>query len=116
MFEADCRKVSTGGESFDIGANPSAEEQEEGADDQKQTVIDIVHAFQLQETQFDKKSYLSYLKGYMKAVKAKLAENGASEEEVKDFETKAQGFAKKLIGNFGDYEFFIGSSMDADGM
>ena len=52
----------------------------------------------------------------MKAVKAKLAAGGASDEEVKDFETKAGAYAKKIIGNFGDYEFFIGSTMDADGM
>src|ERR1700761_3982324 len=54
--------------------------------------------------------------GYMKEVKAKLKEKGASEEEIKDFETKAQGFAKKIVANFKDYEFYIGESMDPDGM
>lgn len=32
----------------DIGANPSAEEQEEGTDEVKKTVIDVVHSFRLQ--------------------------------------------------------------------
>jgi hypothetical protein len=79
-------------------------------------VIDVVHSFRLNETSFDKKSYLTYLKGYMKAVKEKLKEKGADEAEIKDFETKAQGFAKKIIANFKDYEFFIGESMNPDGM
>lgn len=52
----------------------------------------------------------------MKAVKAKLQEAGKSEDEVKDFETKAQGFAKKVIGSFKDWEFYTGESMDPDGM
>ncbi|KAH8728167.1 translationally controlled tumor protein [Phaeosphaeriaceae sp. PMI808] len=115
-YEADCRKITVGGESFDTGANASAEEAEEGADDSVEQVIDVVHSFRLNATSFDKKGYLTYLKGYMKAVKAKLKDNGASDEEVKDFETKASGFAKKIIGSFKDYEFFTGEQMDPDGM
>jgi hypothetical protein len=52
----------------------------------------------------------------MKEVKSKLKEKGASEEAIKDFETKAQGFAKKIVTNFKDYEFLIGESMNPDGM
>lgn len=51
-----------GGESIDIGANPSAEEGEEAVDDNTQMVLDVAHSFRLQETSFDKKSYLSHLK------------------------------------------------------
>ena len=46
----------------DIGANPSAEEADENVDDQAKTVLDIAHSFRLQETSFDKKSYLGHLK------------------------------------------------------
>jgi hypothetical protein len=46
----------------DIGANPSAEEADEGTEDTAQTVIDVVHSFRLNETSFDKKSYLTHLK------------------------------------------------------
>lgn len=117
VYEADCKKISVGGENIDIGANPSAEEGgDEGADDAAQTVIDIVHSFRLNETQFDKKSYLSHLKTYMKTVKDKMKESGASEDAVKEFETSAQGYAKKIVSNFKDYEFLIGESMDPDGM
>jgi hypothetical protein len=102
--------------SVDIGANASAEEAEEGAEDTENQVLDIVHSFRLNETGFDKKSYLSHLKGYMKAVKAKLTEQGKSAEEITAFEKGAQSFAKKVVANFKDYEFLIGEGMDPDAM
>lgn len=116
VYEADCTKITIGGESFDTGANASAEEAEEGTDDSKQQVIDVVHSFRLNETSFDKKSYLSHLKGYMKAVKEKMKESGASDDAVTEFEKGASGYAKKIVGAFKDYEFLIGESMDPDGM
>jgi len=116
VYEADCTKIKVGGEQFDTGANASTEEAEEGAEDSVQTVIDVVHSFRLNETSFDKKSYLTHLKDYMKKVKAAMKEKGASDEEVKKFETGASSYAKKIVANFKDYEFFIGESMDPDGM
>jgi hypothetical protein len=101
----------------DIGANPSAEDGgDEGAEDTTSTAIDIVYSFRLNETSFDKKSYLGHLKQYMKKVKETMKTNGASDEEVKEFETGAQTFAKKVVGSFKDWEFFTGESMDPDGM
>jgi len=116
VYEADCKKIAVGGESFDVGGNPSAEEGEEAMDDHAQTVIDVVHSFRLHETQFDKKSYLSHLKTYMKKVKEAMKEKGADDSKVAEFEKAAQGYAKKIIANFKDFEFLIGESMDPDGM
>ncbi|KAF2231427.1 translationally controlled tumor-associated [Viridothelium virens] len=116
VYEANCKKISIGGENIDIGANPSAEEADEGLEDTSQQVIDVVHSFRLNETSFDKKSYLGHLKTYMKKVKEAMKSKGASDEEVKKFEEGAQGFAKKIVSNFKDYEFLIGESMDPDGM
>ncbi|KAF2461984.1 microtubule/calcium-binding protein [Lineolata rhizophorae] len=116
VYEADCKKITIGGENIDIGANPSAEEADEGVDESAQTVIDVVHSFRLNETSFDKKSYLQHLKGYMKNVKQKMQERGASADEVAEFEKVAQAYAKKIVANFKDYEFLIGESMDPDGM
>ncbi|KAJ4398888.1 hypothetical protein N0V91_009842 [Didymella pomorum] len=116
VYEADCKKITIGGETFDTGANASAEEQEEGADDQAETKIDVVYSFRLNETGFDKKGYLTYLKGYMKAVKGKLQEKGASAEEITAFEKGAASYAKKIVANFKDYEFLTGESMNPDGM
>jgi hypothetical protein len=47
---------------FRLGANPSAEEGDEGLEDAAVQVIDVVHFFRLQPTTFDKKTFLTYLK------------------------------------------------------
>jgi len=48
---------------LDTGANASAEEAEEALEDAAVKVNNIVHSFRLQSTSFDKKAYLTYLKG-----------------------------------------------------
>jgi len=52
----------------------------------------------------------------MKKVKEALKAKGAGDDVVKEFETGAQAYAKKIVGNFKDYDFYIGESMDPDGM
>ncbi|KAK3644412.1 hypothetical protein LTR56_009664 [Elasticomyces elasticus] len=116
MYEINCTKITIGTDNIDIGANASAEEAEEGTEDSAQQVIDIVYSFRLNETSFDKKSYLGHLKQYMKKVKETMKANGASDESVQEFEKGAQGKAKEIVSNFKDYEFLIGESMDPDGM
>ncbi|KAI1104228.1 translationally-controlled tumor protein [Jackrogersella minutella] len=115
-YEADCAMIEIGAVSVDTGANASAEEGGDDLDDSAQKVNNIIHSFRLQPTSFDKASYLSYLKGYMKKLAKHLKDSGRSDEEVKDFQTKAQAFAKKIIGSFKDWEFYTGESMDVDGM
>jgi hypothetical protein len=83
----------------DIGANPSAEDGgDEGVESSSQTVNNVVYSFRLSETSFDKKSYMTYIKGYMKAVKGKLQESNP--DRVPDFEKKAATLVKKIITNF----------------
>ena len=114
VFEVDCQTITVKqGADVDIGANPSAEEADEGTEDGVTTVNNVVHSFRLQSTTFDKKTYLTYLKGYMKAVKEKLNANGG---DVNAFEKNASAYAKKIIANFKDYEFYTGESMNPDGM
>ena len=50
----------------------------------------------------------------MKAVKAKLQETNP--DRIEAFEKGAAGFAKKVVGNFKDFEFYTGESMNPDGM
>lgn len=52
----------------------------------------------------------------MKAVKEAKKSKGASEEEIKAFEKGAAEYAKKIVKNFGDYDFYTGESMNPDGM
>ncbi|KAF7355351.1 Spindle pole body component [Mycena sanguinolenta] len=115
VYEVNCSMITVkAGADVDIGANPSAEEQEEALDDDAKQVNNVAHSFRLQSTTFDKKSFLTYLKGYMKAVKAKLAETNP--DRVDAFEKGAQNFAKKIVANFKDYEFYTGETMNPDGM
>ncbi|KAF1939919.1 translationally controlled tumor-associated [Clathrospora elynae] len=116
VYEADCTKITVGGESFNTGGNASAEEQEESVEDTADTKIDVIYSFRLNETSFDKKSYLIYLKGYMKAVKEGLKKKGADQATIDEFQTKAGAYAKKIIANFKDYEFYTGETMDPNGM
>ncbi|TXT10901.1 hypothetical protein VHUM_01652 [Vanrija humicola] len=112
-YEVDCEMIIVKEGDVDIGANPSAEEAEEALENGATQINNVVHSFRLQSTVFDKKSYLTYLKGYMKAVKAELEKSNP--ERVPIFEKNAQAFAKKIIGNFKDYEFYVGESMNPDG-
>lgn len=114
VYEADCAMVKVGADNIDIGANASAEDAPEELDDTVETVNNVVYSFRLQPTSFDKKSYLTYLKGYMKAVKSHLSEKHP--EQVEEFEKGASSFAKKVLGSFKDWEFYTGESMDPDGM
>jgi len=115
VYEVDCQVVTVkAGADVDIGGNPSAEESEEALEEGATQVNNVVHSFRLQSTSFDQKSYLTYLKAYMKAVKAKLAETNP--DRVEAFEKGAQGYAKKIVANFKDFEFYTGESMNPDGM
>ncbi|KAJ8515054.1 hypothetical protein ONZ45_g7475 [Pleurotus djamor] len=114
VYEVDCQMIVVKEGDVDIGANPSAEEQEEALEEGASQVNNVVHSFRLQSTSFDKKSYLTYLKGYMKAVKTKLAETNP--DRVADFEKGAAAFAKKIVGNFKDFEFYTGENMNPEGM
>jgi len=115
VYEVDCQLITVkAGADIDIGANPSAEEQDEALEDGATQVNNIIHSFRLQATTFDKKSFLTYLKGYMKSIKIKLAETNP--DRVDAFEKGAAAYAKKIVANFKDFEFYIGENMNPDGM
>lgn len=114
ILEADCAMVKVGDGDIDIGANPSAEDADEELDDATETVNNVVYSFRLQQTQFDKKSFVAYIKSYMKKVKAHLAENDP--DQVEAFEKGAAAYVKKIIGSFNDWDFYTGESMDPDAM
>ncbi|KAG1752744.1 translationally-controlled tumor protein [Suillus paluster] len=117
-YEVDCQMIVLKEGDVDIGANPSAEEQEEALEAGAISVNNIAHSFRLQSTVYDKKAYLGHLKDYMKKVAEKLAESGDPNAlaTVTDFKAKANVFAKKIVGNFKDYEFYTGESMNIEGM
>lgn len=48
------------------------------------------------------------MKGYLKAVKAKMQENGKSEEDIAKFEADMKKVVPTIAKNLGDYQFFSG--------
>ena len=76
VYEVDSAQITIKpGADVDIGANPSAEDGgDEALEEGMITVNNVAYSFRLSETSFDKKSYITYIKGYMKRIKAKLAE------------------------------------------
>lgn len=100
---------------FDIGANASAEgEDEEELVSDVRTVNNLVDGFRLVETAFDKKSYMTYIKGYMKKLTDILKEKNP--DRVVPFQKSAQAYVKKILDNFSEYQFFTGETMDTEGM
>ena len=106
VYEVDSAQITIKpGADVDIGANPSAEDGvDEALEEGMITVNNVAYSFRLSETSFDKKSYITYIKGYMKRIKAKLAETDP--EAVSVFEKGAAAYVKKIVANFKDYEFF----------
>uniref|UniRef100_U5EXA0 Translationally-controlled tumor protein homolog n=1 Tax=Corethrella appendiculata TaxID=1370023 RepID=U5EXA0_9DIPT len=97
------------------GANPSAEEADEGTEEAVESGCDIVLNHRLVETGFsDKKQFTTYLKDYMKKLVAKLEEK--SPDQVDLFKKNVNNVMKDLLGRFKDLQFFTGESMDCDGM
>uniref|UniRef100_A0A669C6A6 Translationally-controlled tumor protein homolog n=1 Tax=Oreochromis niloticus TaxID=8128 RepID=A0A669C6A6_ORENI len=116
FFEVEGKTV-TRTEGFDdslIAANASAEEATEGNESSTISGVDIVLNHKLQETGFDKKQYMTYIKDYVKAVKAKLQET--KPDRVESFMADIQPEVKKILGNIKNYQFFTGESMNPEGM
>ncbi|XP_038576158.1 translationally-controlled tumor protein homolog [Micropterus salmoides] len=110
-------KTVTRTEGFDdslISANASAEEVSEGTDSASISGVDIVLNHKLQETAFDKKQYMTYMKEYVKAIKAKLQEDNP--ERVDGFVADVTPEVKKILANIKNYQFFTGESMNPEGM
>ena len=82
-------------------------------DDKGVTVINIVDAHGLIETNFSKKDFMALIKAYLKKTVEKLKENG-NEERVKGFQTGATGMIKFIIEKFDEMQFFMGQSGDPE--
>eukprot|EP00048_Salpingoeca_helianthica_P014357 m.221311 g.221311 ORF g.221311 m.221311 type:complete len:174 (+) comp15768_c0_seq1:175-696(+) len=101
-----------------LGGNAASEpgEEEEGVDASSVTGINIVLSHRLQETSFDAKAYTTYIKDYMKAVKAKLSEKNPA--RVEKFMAGIQPVVKMVLGGIkeGKFNFYTGESMNPEGM
>ncbi|ENN77227.1 translationally-controlled tumor protein homolog isoform X1 [Dendroctonus ponderosae] len=98
------------------GANPSAEEADEGTEEGAESGVDIVLNHRLQESYAfpDKKSYTLYLKDYMKKLIPKLEQDAPDQVDI--FKNNINKTMKDILSRFKDLQFFTGESMDIDGL
>ena len=82
-------------------------------DEQGETVINVVQAHNLQETQLSKADFMAIIKGYLKRVVGYLKENG-KEDRVADFQKGATELIKFIVGKFDEFQFFCGSSFNTE--
>ena len=109
-FQYETRKE---GEVVLEGSNASAEEVDEGTDENSTSGIDIVLNHRLVETGFgDKKGFTAYLKAYMKKVLKYLEENDRT-AEIDEFKSNINNVMKEMMGKFKDLQFFTGKTIHA---
>jgi len=97
-----------------IGGNASAEGGDEGVDVTSKQDIDIVMNSRLIEYAMNKKDYSTYIKDYMKAVKAKLEKDNSPDKDL--FMKNVQDFLKEVLANFKEYKLYCGETMKPEGM
>jgi len=104
-----------------IGGNASAEGGDEGgADDEKKTEINIIHAFKLQPWQnwTKAKDYQPVLKKYVNRLMQHLEaqEPKKTPEEIAEAKINLNKAALKILKNFKSYEVLINEDYKEDGM
>ncbi|CCW65990.1 unnamed protein product [Phytomonas sp. Hart1] len=113
VYVIDGKYIDIGGEDYGISANVD-EDAAEGATgetaDGKQRVVDIMHNNRYVETFYDKASYLAHVREYMK----KLLKNIEGDDAKKAFQTNAANFAKKVMKEINEYQFFIPDRNEED--
>ena len=96
-------------EDFGLKANTDEGEDESAPDDRTTTVIDVVDALRLAEITLDKKGFMAYIKGYLKAIKEKLEAAGKT-DRVTVFQKGATELVKQLVANWAEVQVFTGES------
>ena len=111
LWEVEGKWVVKDAVNVEIGGNPSAEGgEDEGVDDQAVKVVDIVDTFRLQEQPaYDKKTFVAYMKKYIKNLSAQL-----DEEKAAEFKKNVEAATKFLMSKLKDLQFFVGESMHDD--
>lgn len=77
-------------------------EEDEAVEDKSEKVLDLVDAFRYTETAFSKSDYTTYIKNYMKKVKAYLEKENP--DRVAPFMAGAKDMVGWVIKNFADFQ------------
>lgn len=112
-------KSESAGEVSDalIGGNASAEGTDaDDATGEAASVsgIDVVLANRLVSFEMGKKDFIKHIKEYSGRLMAKLTEDDPTQTDV--FKKGSAKFVKELIGEYKEWEFYCGESMNPDGM
>lgn len=99
-----------------FGGNASADgaDADAGADDAVTSGIDVVLEYRLQEYTITKGDYKTYIKDYMKKLREKIAKDTPDEEA--SFTKGATALVKDVLGDFKNWSFYCGESMNCEGM
>uniref|UniRef100_A0A915HQG1 Translationally-controlled tumor protein homolog n=1 Tax=Romanomermis culicivorax TaxID=13658 RepID=A0A915HQG1_ROMCU len=99
------------------GANPSAEEADEGADENVVSGIDVVLNHNLVEMPVYQSAsiFKDWVKEYMKKLVDRMTADGVEEQKIKDFKTKMQKYVAGLLqkDRFKELQFFQGDGDSA---
>jgi hypothetical protein len=101
----------------DIGCgNAFGGEEETGGDEAPQEKVnDVQYNFSLEEAQFSKGDFMTYIKTYLGKLKESLTANGADADKLAAFQTGAQNFIKFVVGKFDEFQFYTGISESLEG-
>jgi len=102
---------------IDIGCgNAFGGNEEEGGEGEtgSEKVNDVEYGFNLAKTAFSKPEFMTYMKEYLKKLKAHLEEN-EGKDKADAFQKGAQDFIKFVVSKFTDFEFYLGASEKMEG-
>ncbi|CAF1519723.1 unnamed protein product, partial [Didymodactylos carnosus] len=99
-----------------IGGNKAteAEEEDAGVDASHVSGINVVLNHKLVETSFQKETFKEWIREYSKKLKEHLQEN--SPNRVQPFKAGMTKVAQEILTKFAEYRFYLGESMNTDGM
>ena len=66
VYEFQAKTITIDDSGIRLRRTPTRRGADEGVADEAQRVINIVHSHRLQQTSYDKKSFMPYIKNYMK--------------------------------------------------
>lgn len=97
-----------------LGANAAQDgtEEDESVVSSATSGLDVVVYNKLQNFPLEKKAFQSYFKGYLKRIIDAKKEDGATEDEIKEWQGNMLKLFTKIKDNFSDYEFYVGESFD----
>ena len=111
VIEAKAKYITKGKETVLIATDQEEEDDGTGG----QTVVDIQDKFEMNEVNnFTKAEFMTWARGYLGKVKAKLTELGKT-ERIPEFQKGATEFIKFVAGRFEEFQIFAGRKNDFEG-